>query len=88
MAKWTLPAGRKPMTDAELASLLRRVSGTAIDEHERVKVLEAKLEQAVEALTRIEDLTCHNMPMTAKEEQCVNREARTTLAELKGQDDE
>ncbi|GEM_PF-2213211 len=55
---------------------------------DRIEELEAKLAEAVEALTRIEDLTCHNMPMTAKDEQCVNREARTTLAELKGQDDE
>lgn len=79
MAKWTLPAGRKPMTDAELASLLRRIAGTAIDEHERVKVLEAKLAKAVGALHEIAGKkTYADDPWGV---------ARTTLAELKGQDD-
>jgi hypothetical protein len=54
----------------------------------RAEAAEAKLAKAVEAFTRIDDLTCHNMPMTAREEQAVNREARAALAELKGQTDE
>lgn len=37
----------------------------------------------IEALERIEDLTQHNMPMTAREEQCVNREARAAIAKAK-----
>ena len=36
----------------------------------------------VEALQRIEDLTQHNMGMTAAEERCVNREARAALARI------
>jgi len=55
---------------------------------DRIEVFEAKLAKSVEALVRIEDLTQHNMPMTAREEQCVNREARTALAELKGENDD
>ena len=54
---------------------------------ERAEAAEAKLAKAVEALTRIDDLTCHNMPMTAREEQGVNREARAALAELEEQTD-
>ena len=50
--------------------------------------LKAKLARAVDAFTRIDDLTCHNMPMTARDEQAVNREARATLIALKGQDDD
>jgi len=54
----------------------------------RAAAVEAKLEKAVEAFTRIDDLTCHNMPMTAREEQAVNREARAALEKLKGQTDD
>ena len=49
---------------------------------DRIAELEAKLAKAVESLIRIDDLTCHNMPMTAREEQGVNREARAALKEL------
>ena len=55
---------------------------------DRIEELDAKLEMAVDAFTRIDDLTCHNMPMTARDEQAVNREARATLIALKGQDDD
>ena len=53
---------------------------------ERAEAAEAKLAKAVESLIRIDELTCHNMPMTAREEQGVNREARAALKELKGTD--
>jgi len=50
----------------------------------RIEELEAKLERAVEALQRI-SLGSQNS-MTSKE--ALGREARATLAELKGKDDD
>lgn len=54
----------------------------------RIEELEAKLERAMLALANIDVVTCHNMPLTAREEQAINREARQALSELKGQGDE
>jgi|GEM_PF-2204754 len=67
-----------------LPDCLMRLAPALVENDE----LKAKLARAVDAFTRIDDLTCHNMPMTARDEQAVNREARTTLAELKGETDE
>ena len=44
---------------------------------------DAKIKALVEALERIDDLTGHNMAMSARDEQCVNREARAALAAAK-----
>lgn len=41
--------------------------------------LEAENQRLRDALTRIEDLTQHNMGMSAADEACVNREARAAL---------
>lgn len=43
----------------------------------------AMIKVLVEALERIDDLTGHNMAMSARDEQCVNREARAALAAAK-----
>ena len=43
----------------------------------------ATIKALVEALERIDDLTGHNMAMSARDEQCVNREARAALAAAK-----
>jgi len=66
------------------ASVAGDTMGEAAD---RIEELEAKLAKAVEGFKRIDDLTCHNMPMTAREEQAVNREVRAALAELEEQTD-
>ena len=58
-----------------------RAPDAPIMAHPKVKAL-------VEALVRIEDLTQHNMAMTARDEQCVNREARKALAAIKDEGDE
>jgi len=42
----------------------------------------ATIKSLVDALERIDDLTGHNMAMSARDEQCVNREARAALANL------
>jgi len=80
-AEMTLPDGRKPITGEELSRLVGRMQGMALV-NERVRELEDKLEKAIEALIRIEDLTQHNMGMSARDERCVNREARAAIAEL------
>ena len=98
MAKWTLPEGGKPLTDADIAALIRRLAGTAVDYKELYEAakrdaeeaeayaaeLEAKMKWAVEALTRI-SLAERNSGTKSAD---LGREARTTLAGLKGQDDE
>ena len=43
----------------------------------------ATIKALVEALERIDDLTGHNMAMSARDEQCVNREARAAIAAAK-----
>ena len=44
---------------------------------------DAKIKALVDALERIDDLTGHNMAMSARDEQCVNREARAAIAAAK-----
>jgi len=53
------------------------------DHTAHIDAQDAKIKALVEALVRIEDLTSHNMPMSAKDEQCVNREARAALVAAK-----
>ena len=72
----------------ELAKLVIAADDLIEELEARAEAAEAKLAKAVEAFTRIDDLTCHNMPMTAREEQAVNREVRAALEKLKGQTDE
>ena len=89
MTKWTLPQGRKPLTEADMAALTRRLAGTAVDYKELYEAalhdakeaeayaaeLEAKLAKAISTLQYIADtLALHS--------------AKETLAELKGEKDE
>ena len=53
MAKWTLPESRKPMTDADVAALTRRLAGTAVDYKE---LYEAAKKDAEEAEAYIKEL--------------------------------
>ena len=53
MTKWTLPQGRKPLTDADMADLTRRLAGTAIDYKE---LYEAALHDAKEAEAYVAEL--------------------------------
>ena len=67
MAKWKLPEGRKPLTDADMVALTHRLADTAIERSELYQAakrdaeeaeayaaeLEAKLATAVEALQKI-----------------------------------
>jgi hypothetical protein len=57
--------------------------GTGYEMMARIDELEATIKALVEALERIDDLTGHNMAMSARDEQCVNREARAALAAAK-----
>jgi len=68
MTKWNLPQGRKPLTDADIAALTRRLAGTAVDYKELYEAakrdaeeaeayaaeLEAKLAKAVEGLEEMQ----------------------------------
>jgi hypothetical protein len=70
MAKWKLPEGRKPLTDADMAALTHRLADTAIEQSELYQAakrdaeeaeayaaeMEAKLAKAVEALELALDL--------------------------------
>lgn len=44
-----------------------------------MRQLRAERDAAREVLTRIEDMTQHNMGMSARDERCINREARAAL---------
>ena len=46
MAKWTLPESRKPMTDADVAALTRRLAGTAVDYKELYEAAKKDAEEA------------------------------------------
>lgn len=41
-----------------------------------------KVRALVDALERIQDLTSHNMGMSAQDERCVNREASAAIAQF------
>ena len=93
MTKWTLPEGRKPLTDADMADLTRRLADTAIEQSELYQAAkrdaeeaEAKLAQAVDAL----DWIGNHMVMSMALDQgdlcmMMKQHARATLAELKGE---
>jgi methionine synthase II (cobalamin-independent) len=46
MAKWKLPEGRKPLTDADIAALTRRLAGTAVDYKELYEASKRDAEEA------------------------------------------
>jgi len=46
MTKWTLPEGRKPLTDADIAALTRRLAGTAVDYKELYEAAKRDAEEA------------------------------------------
>lgn len=46
MAKWGIPEGRKPLTDADMAELTRRLADTAIEQSELYKAAKRDAEKA------------------------------------------
>jgi predicted nucleic acid-binding Zn-ribbon protein len=46
MTKWTLPEGRKPLTDADMADLTRRLADTAIEQSELYQAAKRDAEEA------------------------------------------
>jgi hypothetical protein len=46
MTKWTLPEGRKPLTDADIAALTRRLADTAIEQSELYQAAKRDAEEA------------------------------------------
>ena len=46
MTKWNLPEGRKPLTDADIAALTRRLAGTAVDYKELYEAAKRDAEEA------------------------------------------
>ena len=96
MAKWKIPEGRRPMTDADIAALTRRLAGTAVDYKELYEAakrdaeeaeayaaeLEAKLAKAVELAEKYQ----HAFAAQSRKLQAVLHidGVRATLAELKG----
>ena len=100
MAKWKLPEGRKPLTDADMVALTHRLADTAIERSELYQAakrdaeeaeayaaeLEAKLATAVDGFRDIIDAGgCFGASSYMEN---VDRIARTTLAELTGGKDE
>lgn len=95
MAKWKLPEGRKPFTDADMAALTRRLVDTAIEQSDLyqaakrdaeeaetyAKELEAKLKASEDFGLRLERFA------DQAGDTFLLQRAREFLAELKGQDD-
>ena len=46
MTKWSIPEGRKPLTDADIAALTRRLAGTAVDYKEMYEAAKRDAEEA------------------------------------------
>jgi hypothetical protein len=94
MAKWGIPEGRKPLTDADIAALTRRLAGTAVDYKELYEAakrdaeeaeayaaeLEVKLAKAVEA---VEAALKYNSAMHGGAA-AYNQRIKDAIAELKG----
>jgi len=97
MTRWTLPEGRKPAPEADIAALTRRLAGTAVDYKELYEAakrdaeeaeayaaeLEAKLAQAVEALGNMVSIVECSDTWIANT--ISHHDAAITLAELKGE---
>lgn len=98
MTKWKLPEGRKPLTDADIAALTRRLAGTAIDYKELYQAakrdaeeaeayaaeLEAKLAKAVDVL---EASLKYNTAMHGGAG-AYNQRIKDAIAEIKGESHE
>ena len=93
MTKWNLPEGRKPLTDADMAALTRRLADTSIEQSELYQAakrdaeeaeayaaeLEAKLAKAAEGL---EEMLA--VPNSEAAQGILKVYARAIIAELKG----
>jgi hypothetical protein len=55
MAKWKLPEGRKPLTDADIAALTRRLAGTAVDYKELYEAAKRDAEEAEAYAAELEE---------------------------------
>ena len=55
MTKWKLPEGRKPLTDADIAALTRRLAGTAIDYKELFEAAKRDAEEAEAYAAELEE---------------------------------
>jgi hypothetical protein len=98
MTDGRIPEGRKPLTDADIAALTRRLAGTAVDYKELYEAakrdaeeaeayaaeLEVKLAKAVEAL---EAALKYNTAMHGGAA-AYNQRIKDAIAELKGGKDE
>lgn len=89
-----LPEGRKPITDAELASLTRKLADTAIDYKARCEELEALMGRALAAalsslLFASAELKAQGVGISQEDEEMMMYHlnlVRTAIAELKGKD--
>jgi hypothetical protein len=55
MAKWGIPEGRKPLTDADIAALTRRLAGTAVDYKELYEAAKRDAEEAEAYAAELEE---------------------------------
>ena len=94
MTKWTLPEGRKPLTDADMADLTRRLADTAIEQSELYKAAKRDAEEAEAYAAELEAKLAKAVEIALEE--CPFSwgtgsyndwwyDRRDTLAELKGE---
>jgi len=53
MTKWNLPEGRKPLTDADMADLTRRLADTSIEQSELYQAAKRDAEEAEAKLAKV-----------------------------------
>ena len=95
MTKWTLPEGRKPITDADIADLTRRLADTAIEQSELYQAAKRDAEEAEAYVAELEAKLKASEDFGLRLERFADQagdtfllqRAREFLAELKGQDD-
>jgi F0F1-type ATP synthase membrane subunit b/b' len=89
MAKWKLPEGRKPLTNDDMAALTHRLADTAIEQSELYQAAKRDAEEAEAYAAELEaKLAKMQRSRDRYREAWEAEKTRTTLAELKGQDDE
>ena len=72
MAKWTLPEGRKPMTDADMAALTHRLADTAIEQSERYQAAKRDAEEAEAYTAELEKDHDHWKDVARREGVCMS----------------
>jgi hypothetical protein len=91
MTKWNLPEGRKPLTDADIADLTRRLADTAIEQSELYQAAKRDAEEAEAYAAELEAKlasTESDLAATIEMLKASRKHNQTLLDHIKGEKDE